>query len=127
MSDPDRPRLVADVMSAPLETVSASATVTVAASRMRDQEVSGLFVPGTPPGIVTTTDVRDVVAAGENPDTVTVGDVMTAPVERVRTDTEVGEAAAMMATYGVKHLPVIDEARDYVGMVSSSDVVVQFA
>jgi IMP dehydrogenase len=119
--------LVADVMSTPLETVSADATVREAARRMRDLGIGGLFVPGNPEGIVTTTDVTAVAADGCDPATVAVDEVMTAPVERVATAVELTEAAAMMATYGIGHLPVMDDDRDYVGMVSSSDLAIELA
>lgn len=114
--------LVADVMSTPLETVSADATLQTAAEQMREHDINGLFIPGSTAGIVTTTDIVDVVAAGKDPAEVEVADVMTAPVERVTTDVELNQAAEMMTTYGIKHLPVIDDHGDYVGMVSSTDV-----
>ncbi len=117
--------LVEDVMSTPLETVSGDESLRTAAERMDDGEISALFVPGHPAGIVTTTDVTAVVAEGRDPSSVPVEAVMTAPVERVATAVELGEAAAMMATYGIRHLPVIDDARDYVGMVSSSDLAME--
>jgi IMP dehydrogenase len=52
---------------------------------------------------------------------------MTAPVERVMTSTELAEAATMMINFGIKHLPVMDEHGDYVGMVSSTDTTTEFA
>ena len=113
---------VRDVMSAPLETVSRRATLREAAAQMRERDISSLFVPGAEPGIVTTTDVVDAVAAGRDLDAVTVGEVLTGPVERVTTDEELAEAAAMMTTYGIKHLPVVDADGDYVGMVSTTDL-----
>jgi len=119
--------LVGDVMSTPLETVSATETVAAAAARMRDNDISGLFVPGNPVGIVTTTDVTAVVAEGRDPEAVAVREVMTAPVERVMTSVELTEAAAMMANYGIKHLPVMDDHRDYVGMVSTADLAMELA
>jgi IMP dehydrogenase len=118
----DSPVLVADVMSTPLETISANATLQTAAKQMREDDISGLFIPGSTAGIVTMTDVVDAVAAGEDPAEIEVADVMTAPVERVTTDVELNQAAEMMTTYGIKHLPVIDDHGDYVGMVSSTDV-----
>jgi len=123
--DSSSPVLVGDVMSTPLETVSSKDTVAAAAEQMRDSDISGLFVPGNPVGIVTTTDVTEVVADGRDPGAVQVGEVMTAPVERVMTSVELTEAAAMMANYGIKHLPVMDDHRDYVGMVSSSDLAME--
>jgi IMP dehydrogenase len=123
----DSATLVSDVMSTPLETISRSATVRDAIQKMRQKDINGLFVPGSSPGIITTTDALDVVAAGDDVDNRTVGDVMTAPVERVTTDVEMNEAAAMMTTYGIKHLPVTDDHGDYVGMISSSDLATELA
>jgi len=117
----DRTR-VEDVMSSPLETISKKASVKAAAEHLYDQDINALFVPGSQPGIITNSDVVAVVAEGRDPSDVTVSDVMTSPVERVATNLELGEAAAMMTTYGIKHLPVIDDHGDYVGMVSSTDV-----
>jgi len=113
---------IEDIMSTPLETISADETVKAAATQMREQNINGIFVPGAQAGIITTTDIVDAVAAGKDLSTATVGDVMTSPVERVTTSLELGEAAAMMTTYDIKHLPVIDEHQDYVGMVSSTDI-----
>lgn len=123
----DSATLVSDVMSTPLETISRSATVRDAIQKMRQKDINGLFVPGSSPGIITTTDALDVVAAGDDVDNRTVEDVMTAPVERVTTDVEMNEAAAMMTTYGIKHLPVTDDHGDYVGMISSSDLATELA
>jgi IMP dehydrogenase len=113
---------VEEVMSTPLETVSADATVQEAAAQMRETEINGLFVPGSTAGIVTTTDVLDAVVERGDLSGLAVADVMTSPVERVRASMELSEAASMMRTFDIKHLPVIDEHADYVGMVSSTDV-----
>jgi len=121
MSPETRTR-VEDVMSTPLETISKKASVQDAAEHLSEQNINALFVPGSQAGIITNSDVVTVVADGRDPTEVTVADVMTSPVERVATNLELGEAAAMMTTYGIKHLPVIDDHGDYVGMVSSTDV-----
>ncbi|MBV0903893.1 CBS domain-containing protein [Haloarcula salina] len=118
---------IEDVMSTPLETISADETVRAAATQMREQDINGIFVPGAEAGIITTTDIVDAVAAGEDLSAATVADVMTAPVERVTASLELGEAAAMMTNFGIKHLPVIDEHQDYVGMVSSTDITRELA
>ena len=113
---------VADVMTSPVETIGRGATVREAAAVMREHGFNALLVPGTDTGIVTSTDVLDVVADGDDPETAAVADVMTAPVESVTGDLRLGEAAAMMTNYGINHLPVIGDDRDYVGMVSSTDL-----
>ena len=114
-------------MSTPLETISPKSTVREAAQRMREHDFSALIVTGGTLGIVTSTDVVDVVAEGRDPSEVSVADVMTAPVERITTAEEVNEAAAMMTNFGIKHLPVVDADGDYVGMVSTSDLTTQLA
>jgi CBS domain-containing protein len=115
----DRTR-VADVMSAPLETVAADAPVRDAARRMRDRDIGALVVTAGGGCIVTQGDVVGAVADGLDPETTSVRDVMTEDVETVTPDLLMEEVAAMMTMYGVKHLPVVDD--DYVGMVSSTDV-----
>ncbi|MEF8775467.1 MAG: CBS domain-containing protein [Haloarculaceae archaeon] len=110
------------VMSQPIETISQRATVREAATRMREHDFSALLAPGGETGIVTSTDVLGVVADGRDPESVTVADVMTAPVESVTAEMRLGEAAAMMTNYGIKHMPVRDSDGDYVGMISSTDV-----
>jgi len=116
----DKRQTVADVMSTPLETVSKDATVMEAAQRMRDEEISALVVPTTPRSIISSTDVLDAVADGRDTSELRVADVMTTDVEIATPDLYLEEVAAMMTTYGIKHLPVVDD--DYVGMVSSTDI-----
>lgn len=107
-------------MSTPLETISKDATVKEAALRMREKDIGALVVRTTPRSIVSSTDVLDAVAAGRNTSELLVSEVMTTDVETAAPDLYMEEAAAMMTTYGIKHLPVVDE--DYVGMISSTDV-----
>ena len=54
---------VADVMTSPVETIGASASVREATTVMRENGFNALLVPGRDTGIVTSTDVLDVRAA----------------------------------------------------------------
>ena len=119
MSSTDR-TTVEEVMSTPLETISKDATVMEAAQRMREEDISALVVPNTPRAIVSSTDVLDAVAEGRETSKLQVADVMTTGVETATPDLYMEEVAAMMTTYDIKHLPVVDD--EYVGMVSSTDV-----
>ncbi|RQH01344.1 CBS domain-containing protein [Natrarchaeobius oligotrophus] len=114
-------------MSSPLETISKNATVQDAAKRMRDEEISALVVTTDPPSIVTSTDVLTVAADGRNAGDVPVTDVMTESVETVPPDIYLEEVAAMLTTFGIKHLPVTNNDDEYVGMVSSTDVTAQLS
>ncbi|TYT62265.1 CBS domain-containing protein [Natrialba swarupiae] len=107
-------------MSTPLETISPDATVMEATQQMRGKDINALVVQTTPRAIISSTDVLDAVADGRNVSELEVADVMTTDVETATPDLYMEEVAAMMTTYGIKHLPVVDD--DYVGMVSSTDV-----
>jgi len=113
---------VEEVMTPALETISGEATMSEAATAMREANISSLLVPGAQTGIVTSTDVIDAVAEGLDPQTTRVEELMTAPVESISVDLRLQEVAAMMTNYGINHLPVRDKDGDYVGIVSSTDL-----
>ncbi|WP_197052385.1 CBS domain-containing protein [Halobellus rufus] len=117
--------LVRDVMSTSLVTISPDATLVVAATRMRSEDVSALLVPSTELAILTSTDVLDAIARERDPAETTVAEVMTESVETVTPDLRLTEAAAMMENFGISHLPVVDD--DLVGMVSSTDITAQLS
>jgi CBS domain-containing protein len=107
-------------MSTPLETIAEEATVREATRRMRENDINALVVTTTTRAIISSTDVLDAVADGRNVSELPVAELMTTDVETASPDNYMEEVAAMMTTYGIKHLPVVDD--DYVGMVSSTDV-----
>ncbi len=123
----DTEKTVEDLMSEPIITVSPDMTVKEAATEMRDKDINALFVPGAEAGIVTSSDIVSAVAEAADTTEVTVGEVMTSPVERVPLSLPLGEAAAMMTNFGIKHLPVVDEDNDYVGIISSTDITTVLA
>lgn len=110
-------------MSSPIETISPEATVQEAARSMRAKDINALLVTANPAGIITSTDVLGAVADDLDTTELRVADVMTSSVETVTPDLHLEEAAAMMTSFDIKHLPVVDD--DYVGMVSSTDVAAQ--
>lgn len=118
---PRKTRLqVGDLMSSPVETIAPTASVQAAAQQMQAKNVSALVVRTSTAGIITSTDVVTAVADGRDLSTLEVTEVMTGAIETVTPDLDVDEAAAMMTTYDIKHLPVVDD--DYIGMLSSSDM-----
>lgn len=56
----------------------------------------------------------------------TAAELMTAPAITVRADLAVAQAARLMRKYGVKRLPVVDEAGVLVGIVSRGDLLKPF-
>jgi CBS domain-containing protein len=120
---PESSTSVGDAMSASPVTISPDATVAEAATLMRDEDISALLIPAMEVGIVTSTDVIDTVAQGLDPDDTPVSAVMTEAVETVPPGIRLAEAAAMMETLGISHLPVVDD--DCVGMISSTDITAE--
>ena len=115
-------RQVKEIMTPTLSTIPSDATVSEAARTMRDEDIGSLLVSGGRTGIVTSTDILDAVADGQDPEATTVEALMTAPVESVDVGLRLSEAAAMMTNFGINHLPVRDSDGDYVGIVSSTDI-----
>ncbi|WP_049888777.1 CBS domain-containing protein [Natronococcus occultus] len=113
-------------MSTPLETISKDATLTEAATTMRDNDIKALVVRTDPPSIVTSTDLVAAAAEGTDPTTADVESVMTESVETVPPELYLEEIAAMMTSLGITHLPVVD-GDDYVGMISTTDVTAQLS
>ena len=114
------PTTVADVMTTELVTIAPTATVRAAAELMIDAAVRAVIVTAIEPGIITSTDLVSVIAEGLPPEETSVEAVMTPRVETVTPTIPLTEAAAMMETFGVSHLPVCTD--DIVGMISSTDV-----
>ncbi|ARS91628.1 histidine kinase [Natrarchaeobaculum aegyptiacum] len=114
-------------MSSPLETISTDATVQDAARKMCDDEINALVVTTHPPSIVTSTDVLQIAAEDRRASEVPVTEVMTDSVETVPPDIYLEEVAAMLTTFEIKHLPVVNGDDDYVGMISSTDVTAQLS
>jgi CBS domain-containing protein len=111
-----------DLVSRPLVTCDPGETVTEAARRMRDQQVSSLVVQARPPGLVTASDLRDrVLAAGRSGET-PVEAVMTAPLQTMPAEATLGEVLLAMVDRGVHHLPLVREGR-LVGMVTDTDLL----
>jgi signal-transduction protein with cAMP-binding, CBS, and nucleotidyltransferase domain len=122
----NEPHRVEEIMSSPVETISRNASVSDAAAKMRNEEISALIVTTSPPSIITTTDILDAVAEERDPTELDVTELMTESVETVPPELQVGEAAAMMTNFGIKHLPVVERG-DYVGMISSTDIAAQLS
>lgn len=117
-----------DIMSSPPVTVSPHETASVAAKLMLEKKIGSLIIVdenGSLLGIVTKTDlVRGVVAPGKDPGKVLLGEIMTRNPYYVTTDSLVREAAEIMGSYGIGHLPVLHpESQRVVGVISMRDIV----
>lgn len=102
---------------------SADETLAEAASRMREQQTGSLLVMDSDRllGIFTERDLLKAIASGLDPKQTTIKDIMTTDVVTVTPTTTIREAADIMATKWIRHLPVIEDER-VVGVISQRDL-----
>ena len=107
-----------------------SLSVVAAAQLMRTHHVGDLVVVEEkngrkhPAGIVTDRDiVVEVVAAGVDPETLKVGDIMGPEVATVRESEGLFEALRYMRDKGVRRMPVVDREGGLVGILTMDDLL----
>ena len=106
--------------------IDASATVFDAIKRMVESNVGALLVTesGELSGIVTERDyLRRVTLEGRTEKGTQVREIMSSELVYVTPETSVEECMAVMTERRIRHLPVLDEGRKVVGIVSIGDVV----
>jgi CBS domain-containing protein len=105
-------------------TVSPETAVLGAVQQMNDRRIGALLVVerGRPVGIFTERDVLvRVVAAGLDPRTTPVGEVMTRNPVVIRSDATVSQAMVVITEKRCRHLPVLDGGR-LCGLISIGDL-----
>ncbi len=97
---------------------------------MRECHVGDLIVvqdrePSQKPvGILTDRDIAiEIVAAGVDPEVVTVGDAMSYRLATVEESAEITVAVELMRERKVRRLPVVDKQGLLVGILTSDDVI----
>jgi CBS domain-containing protein len=68
--------------------------------------------------------VMDVVAKGQDPDTVRVGDVMHKKPTVIPAESGLLDAAQLFARTGVRRLPVVGKSGQLLGIVSIDDLMI---
>jgi CBS domain-containing protein len=114
-----------DIMTPDPVCVRASDTVREAAAVLRDRSVGSLPVIGEDGdliGMVTDRDiVVDVIAAGKEPRSMHVGEIVKGTPVTVDADADVTEVMRTMMDHQVRRLPVLGGQR-IVGVVAQADV-----
>lgn len=106
--------------------IEGSATVHEAVARMVDANVGSLLVyeDGALAGIVTERDyLRRVAVEGRDERTTPVRQIMSPELVYVGPEASIDECMAVMTERRIRHLPVLGDARDVLGIVSIGDVV----
>jgi len=119
-------RTAADVMTKHVVDIESDATVAEAIDKMKQWNVSSLLVQRKDStdtwGFMSQTDIIEkVVAAGLDPESVRVHEIMTKPVITVPPNCNLQDCAALMARADIRRVLVFD-GQDIVGIVSSSDI-----
>jgi len=116
-------------MSKPVVVVDPDSSVSYAMTLMRRRHIHSVIVNSTHDnpayGIVTTTDIRDkIAAAGRNPAEMAVSEVMSGPLILAKPDWTLKECSQIMQKHNIHHLPVADEHGALVGLISATDIFV---
>jgi len=116
---------VREAMTAGAECVGESETLVAAARKMADLDVGSLPICGEDnrlKGMVSDRDiVVKVLARGDDPSSVTAGELGQGKPVTVGADDSLEEALRTMSEHQVRRLPVID-GQDLVGMLSQADL-----
>ena len=117
------------ICSKTVVTISPNATVLEAAKMMHSKHVGCLVVidDSRITGILTDRDiVLKLVASERKPEETTVKTIMTGNPTMVNVNYDVLDAVRLMRSRGVRRLPVIDEHRHLLAIITLDDVLTTF-
>ena len=83
-----------------------------------------VLTDGKPTGVITDRDALRAIAQGLNAEDVTVGQFVNRKLTKATPEVELVEAARLMREKGFRHLVVVDDDGDLVGVFSMRDLVV---
>jgi CBS domain-containing protein len=116
---------IRDVMTRSVELVNPDTSLQEAARKMRETD-TGFLPVGENDRLVGTLTDRDItiraVAEGSDPKSAKVRDAMSEELVYVLEDAETAEAADLMAQRQIRRLPVLNQDKRLVGVVSLGDL-----
>jgi len=110
---------------ADVATVDRKTTVLDAAKTMNQRRIGAIVVidGDRVVGIFTERDILNrIVAAGKDPKTTRIEEVMTSPMACCRRDTRLMECRTVMTQKRIRHLPVVEDGKLY-GIISAGDIL----
>lgn len=122
---------IKEICSRAVAVAERSTSLREAARLMREHHVGALVVidskdGGTRPvGMITDRDIviEVVAASGADPDSLSVGEVMSGELATVAEDLGVFEAVEMMSDRAVRRLPVVTEDGRLIGIITLDDLL----
>jgi CBS domain-containing protein len=120
---------ISEIMTTNVEVIHPDARLVEAAKKMREMDVGSLPVCDGDRllGMLTDRDITiRAVAEGEDPNEITIQDVMTREVVYCFEDQEVEEAARLMGEKQIRRLPVLNRHKRLVGILALGDVSVDY-
>lgn len=116
---------VADIMTAAALTDAPDDTLLEASAKMWQQQTGSLLIVEDDAliGIVTERDLLKHVAEGREPKSVSLRDVMTTNVVTITPETTMHDAARIMFDHWFRHLPVVTDSGEIVGIISLRDLL----
>lgn len=118
---------VKEAMTKGIRIAEPDETLSHAAKKMRTQNIGALAVIEDRKlvGMITDRDVAiRAVGANKDPATTNVGDIMSDDCFWCAENEELEDAVRIMEMYQVRRLPVMNESKEIVGMLSLEDVAV---
>lgn len=125
---------VGNICNRAVTTALTSDTVRRAGVLMREHHVGDVVIVDEsgemqwPLGLVTDRDlVMETISTSTDPDTLTLGEIMSKPVYCLTEDEGIDHALVRMRAAGVRRAPVVGTAGQLTGIVSVDDVIVLLA
>ena len=115
---------VRDAMTGKVLTAAPNTTVAKAAKLMAERGVGSIIVVKSkkPVGILTERDLlMKVVSLNLMPSKVRVGKIMSAPIQTIEPETDITDAARIMARSKIRRLPVVERG-GLIGILTASDI-----
>lgn len=116
---------VGRIMSSPVATTLPETPIHQAAQTMVDQDIGSLIIVdegNRPEGIITSTDLVQLVADQAPIDNTVVKEYMTIIDTATTANKPIREAADTMMSRGIHHIPVVDDDEGVIGILTTTDL-----
>jgi CBS domain-containing protein len=116
---------VKDAMHKGVTWVAPDTTIAELAAKMRDEGIGSIPIGENDKlvGMVTDRDIAiKAFADGKDPASLTARELMSGPILYCRSDEDIEDAVRIMEDHQVRRLPVIDENKRMVGILSLGDI-----